>query len=59
MPSNALPETEFYLNKETGDIYIINYEENRPSNTYVWVRISRTCYDVLTKNMWKRLKGEI
>lgn len=39
-----LPESEHYLDKDSGDLFIINWAQNRPTGNN-WVQISRTCYD--------------
>ncbi len=45
-----LENPECYLNRQTGDIYIIWWLCNRPTEKY-WTRISYECYKVLTRNL--------
>ena len=48
-----LPESECYLDKETGDLFIINWVQNRPIGSQ-WVRISRACYDTISGMIFRR-----
>jgi hypothetical protein len=48
-----LPESECYLDKETGDLFIINWVQNRPIGSQ-WVRISMACYHTISGMMFKR-----
>jgi hypothetical protein len=52
MENKQLEEPEHYLNKESGDLYIIWYIENRPIGKD-WVKISRKCYDIITRSLNK------
>lgn len=47
-----LPETEYYLNTETGDLYLINWVQNRPIGRKNWVKISKECYLVITEGIY-------
>lgn len=41
---------ECYLNIENADLMIIWWEQNRPKETE-WIKISRLCYDRLTRRL--------
>jgi hypothetical protein len=47
-----LNTSEYYLNKETGDLLVINWKENRP-NEKDWVKISKQCFNVLAYDIVK------
>ena len=41
---DTLDETEYYINKLTGDLFLVNFKSNRP-DLYNWAKISRKAYE--------------
>ena len=49
-----LPKPEYYLNRCNGDLYIINWDINRPNvNELVWIEISELAWNNLSRNFKK------